>query len=358
MEDLSRNFARHLRLCLDGKQSDLAYLPTDISCLQPESGVNMVQVLVVGGSFLKSHVYQKSGRDLLLVGEHKVSLPKLESAGQLWSLMLDLLVQDCSLIGLNFAYPMEPVIGVMDGRLLRATKEHALSDLIGKRVGLEFWRYLQTRGMSQKVVCCHDTVALALNVEPENRESTLVGIMGTGLNAGLFVSDQIFVNLEAGGFGDFAVGQDVLILDRQLGGSGEQLLEKTLSGAYLYQRYNLQARSKNWLIVDSTLELSKLALGELGGVSEAIEWAAQILYQAGVAWGRLLQAICLVQAERGILVDRVLVEGSLVKQNPLVIAGLESVLATQTDSQHSVSWYGVDLSESRGLAAYLTGGSV
>ncbi|HRN96305.1 MAG TPA: hypothetical protein PLD54_02570, partial [Candidatus Levybacteria bacterium] len=120
----------------------------------------------------------------------------------------------------------------------------------------------------------NDTICLLLSgLMHYSQEELIGGIVGTGVNFALFDHGQA-INIEAGNFDIFTPSQEATILDQMSQRPGEALFEKEVSGAYLFQHYNVQIRgNSNVQPLISTMELAKLSIGS----DESAQRAKKIL---------------------------------------------------------------------------------
>src|SRR5690606_34618047 len=106
---------------------------------------------------------------------------------------------DCSssFLMLNFAYPMEPIKDpdLLDGILMRPTKEHTFEGLIGKKIGISLSHAIAQRCHHPiPVWCVNDVVTLLMSdmaMDSRVNPVDLAGaVVGTGVNMGMFLNDR------------------------------------------------------------------------------------------------------------------------------------------------------------------------
>lgn len=152
--------------------------------------------------------------------------------------------KNIKILALNFAYGLNPILrnGAIDGIKLSVTgKEQKFSGLVNKVVGQEIEYYFfkkKKRGI--KVAVANDTVCLLLSIPRSlNRYFLASGIVGAGTNFAFFLNKNTIVTLESGNFDKFPQTQTGKTIDKNSHQPGRQLFEKEVSGAYLYQHYNI-----------------------------------------------------------------------------------------------------------------------
>jgi hexokinase len=263
LQEIRASLVREFRDSEEGKKTSLVFARHVIQ--RPRGAPQReFHVFVIGGSNMESAVVEASDEGVKISKDVREKLPVLESKNMLFELLCRNL-GDAGVIGLNFAYPLRPLYRdwKLDGSLLRATKEHSLDNLIGKPVGQELEQFIYTHmGKRVDVVTANDTVCLILaGLQMSPATSLAGGVIGTGFNFGFFIDDATVVNLESGNFDKFRQTDTGKEIDRSSDNPGSQLLEKEVSGAYLFNHFNIAenrgANSERPL--HSTRELSDLA---------------------------------------------------------------------------------------------------
>ena len=169
-------------------------------------------------------------------------------------------------LALNFGFPSLPHVinGYLDGRLLQSTKEHAFTELIGELVGKGFTSFVKEKtNRSISVSLANDTICLLLSgLTKYPLQNLAAAIVGTGLNAAIFLDNKTLINLEAGGFDKFPLSRTGKKVDEHSLKKGLYLFEKEISGAYLYQHFNflLSENNINHPPIASTKELHDVAM--------------------------------------------------------------------------------------------------
>lgn len=251
------------------------------------------QVIAIGGSTFHSALATRTPEgELTLSKDQKTNIPQILTKEQLFILIEKYLEPDVEFIGLNFAYPLEPISTgsqLQDCELIKSTKEHHFAGLVGKAVGAELATFIEARTKRSgrerklKVAVANDTVCLNLSGlgEAESPTQVAAGIVGTGSNFSIVITNEQgsheVVNLETGNFTKFNQTESGKFVDAESKDPGEQLLEKELAGGYLYQHFNYY-REKNSLQVNrlsSSADLGKLKFSEIN--SEAGNLAAKLI---------------------------------------------------------------------------------
>lgn len=245
-----------------GKDSSLTFARHTL--YKPEVPENRIHVIVIGGTNLLSAVVSNNNGTLTLESKQKLPLPVLDSEKTLFGIIASCINQlRLQSVAINFAYPLEPVEhnGLLDGKLIRATKEHTMNGLIGEVVGDSFTRYYQkTYNKSLSVSVANDTVCLVLaGLGHSDAEQLAGGVIGTGFNFGFFLDSATVINLESGNFNRFVQSIPGIEIDKSSNNPGRQQWEKEVAGAYLYLHYNYFAKEQGFELIDSTYEMSTLA---------------------------------------------------------------------------------------------------
>jgi len=246
---------------LEGKESSLAMLPTFLEVSDVLPADEPVLVLDAGGTNLRAAVVRFSGEKKPII-ENYAQYPMPGTRGEIGKeeffhglaealLPLLPLVPKGTPIGFCFSYPTE-MAPDLDGRLLKLTKEIAVRDLEGARVGENLFKALRQKGYrgEKKIVVLNDTVATLLAGQAAATErfyDSFIGlILGTGTNTAYMeenhrikkLSDlapgrSMIINVEAGSYAQAPRGELDRELDRELSDPGFYVFEKMISGAYL-----------------------------------------------------------------------------------------------------------------------------
>ena len=205
------------------------------------------QAMSVGGTNFKRALVKKNGRIEIIKLEQFLQPPVFETKEDLLSFIAYHLEERIEKVALNFAFPMEPVFhnNKLEGIFLSGTKEHTFTGLIGENICEEIEKYVYSKLQRRiSVSCANDTVCLLLSGLTLNRKTPelAAGIVGTGLNFGIFLDAQTPINMEAANFNKFTQTYSGKIIDEKSVKPGAYIFEKEIAGAYLYQHYNIQAK--------------------------------------------------------------------------------------------------------------------
>lgn len=257
LKTITNNFFQELINAEKGKNSSLAFIRYPIPKNFFPIKEKAYQEISVGGSIIKSQI----------IVNKKTVRKKVEKINHFFLTKKDLfeiikkhINNKIKLIVLNLAFPLKPILrkNLLDGKLIKTTKEHQLKDLVGKLVGEELEKYFyQKERKNIKTTVVNDVIFLLLKSLEKNLYplSVIAGVVGTGTNFGFFLEETVAINLESGNFDKFQLSKTGLIIDKNSKNPGGQLFEKEVAGAYLYQHYNLITKRN----IQSTQELSQLA---------------------------------------------------------------------------------------------------
>lgn len=307
LEQGTQRLVNELRLAQAGHQTNFSYFQHNLSVHAQLDEKEQIQVLTIGGSSLKSVMVDPQTGLIDTSTFKQAALPLLETKSVFLEMINEYLDTTTTLLVVNFAYPLEPIErnGHIDGKLLRGTKEHSFTDLVGRAVGEAIE---QSADHSLKVVCANDSVCLTLAALMKNpsldRLSLLSMILGTGNNFSMFIEPSVVVNLESGNFTGFGQTPSGKWIDQQTDSPGSQWLEKEVSGAYLYHHFNYYAEHAR---LEVALTDSR-QLNSLAQQSNATgELARQVLCRSAALVGAMLKGFWLYKQHPVTCV----VEGSL-----------------------------------------------
>lgn len=264
---ISDAFAQELQSASVGRPSSLSFITHQLP-KKPLLTKGIVQGIVIGGTN-----YLLSTEKLLADGSRTVIerktgiLPTFATKDILVQFFKDHMDQRADAIGINFAFPIRPVLsptGALDAELIAGTKEHTfigLNEPIGQLAASIFHQYHNKR---IPVSIANDTICLT--VASRERLSGSI-IVGTGFNMALrhtLLGTDVIVNLEAGNFNKFVSFETLDKIDKHSQKPKEMLFEKCVSGKYLFQHFNLLMEVFGLIIppLQTSLELSALANGD------------------------------------------------------------------------------------------------
>lgn len=289
------NFFQELLLASQNKPSSLSFINHQLAPTPLVAEEEVFQVMGIGGSVFKKALVKKHGGSLLILETGEIAQPQFTTEESLFTFIASQLDPQVRILALNFAYPLSPIQtnGILDGTLIRGSKENTFNGLVGKKVGESLSSYFQAQFQRDvRVTTANDTICLLLSGLLQKSPLELAaGIVGTGMNFAVFSDERTAVNLEAGRFNKFESSNAGKKIDEESLNHGEALFEKEISGAYLFKKYNLLAAEKGLASrVRSTLELDE----------KAHEWstaesllAREILSESAQMIGAAVSAICL-----------------------------------------------------------------
>ncbi len=267
-----------------------------------------VQVLVIGGTNLVRSLVKKTESGIEILSSEREKLPVLSSRDVFIDYLAGHISSESEFLAINFAYPLKPFLrdGYLDGILLRGTKEHTFKGMVGEPVGEILSDHVQNKtGREIRVTVANDTVCLVLaGLIDDDPERLSGGVVGTGFNFAYFSDSSTLVNLESGNFNSFKQTDTGKIIDQSSSKPGVHIFEKEISGAYLYQHYNLLASRESYPSVSSTRELAEMADGD----SPHAELARNLIRRSA---SLVAAHICALYELKGLDSITVLIEGSL-----------------------------------------------
>lgn len=279
LKQIRDNFAQELKQAASGKKTSLAFIPNPLPRKAAVKGGETFQVLVIGGSIFETAIGEKRKGKIVISHLQKAPFGTFATENDLFSFIFRFINTHIQVLGLNFAFPVRPVVrkGRLDGIYIgSAEKQHGLVGLRGKLVGKALERYLKQNKRTVIVTIGHDLLYLGLSALQIEQQSRLVcGIVGTGCNFGFFRDSKTLINTEAGRFNKFDQTETGKIIDAQSKSVGKKRFEKEVSGLYLYQHFNLLSSSH--VPLSSTEELSRLASDGNRVAQQLIERSASLV---------------------------------------------------------------------------------
>lgn len=259
------NFAQAL---LQGVSGSLPFIKHNLAPTSLVKEGETFQTLVIGGSFYQKAMMKKVGENIQIISHDQGPQPPFLTESDLMEFIETHIDPAVSIVALNFAYPMTPVQrkGILDGVLQHGSKENTFDGLVGKRVGEAVETYMQgRRGQKIRVSTANDTICLLLSgLIHHEWDSIAAGIVGTGMNFAIFLDEKTTVNLESANFNEFPQSEAGREIDRISASPGDALYEKEVSGAYLYQHFNILAKKRGipFHVIDSSKQLDVLVHDE------------------------------------------------------------------------------------------------
>jgi len=264
LQQVKDNFVSVLKQAASGQQTTLPFIRyhfRQASLVQPG---DTFQSLVIGGSICQTATMKKVG-DQFQIPEHSQELqPSFRSKTDLMKYIATHIHPEVEVIALNFAYPLTPVLrdSLLDGILQSGTKENIFDGLVGTQVGEAIESYMkQIHGRTIRVAVANDVICLLLSGLTSHAWDTIAaGIVGTGMNFAIFLDKNTMVDLESANFNHFPQSETGKEIDRLSVSPGIALYEKEVSGAYLYQHFNILAKKRGILFqtIDSSEQLGAL----------------------------------------------------------------------------------------------------
>lgn len=265
LKNIRDNFVKELTLASQGKKTSLAFIKNPIPQKPLVEDGEIFQVMVIGASILEKALVCKKRNKIIILSKQNEVLPLFKTKKIFFFFFEKHVDPKVKFIGLNFAFPLEPKQrnGVLDGILIRSTKEHQFDGLLNELVGegLENSLVLNSN-RSIKVAVANDAVCLLLaGLQMEKWKKIAGGIIGTGTNLCFFPDKNTVVNLESGNFNKFKNTGTGKRINKQSTEIDAYLFEKEVAGAYLFQHYNflMKPLKLTGQPLCSTQELSKLA---------------------------------------------------------------------------------------------------
>jgi len=267
-QTITKNFTKELIDASSGKKTSLFFIVHQLASTPLVSDKEKFQVLKIGGSILQNALVYQDGAKLVVKSMEEEHLPIFSTGKAFLAFIKAHLRKQVKVLAINFAYPLKPVFenDRLDGVLVTGSKEHAFSGLVGKQVGSTTEKFIKKKFNKQIVVTlANDTICLALSGLLKYPALSLAGgIVGTGMNFAFFLDEKRLVNLESGNFNKFTLSETVKTIDAKSLSPKAYLFEKEVTGAYLFQHYNLLTKGEHPALV-STHGLDKVARVEVAG---------------------------------------------------------------------------------------------
>lgn len=257
---IRNNFFKELKAASMEKKNSLIFIKNSLPPLTLRKNKEIFQLMIFGGKVFKTALVKKMNKKLIIINQSFLHLPLFKTKEDFFSFFLSQLKKNVSLLVVNFAYPLLPKLrnGFLDGCLLQPTKEHQFSGLVGKFIGKELENFIfKKKKRKIRISLVNDVIFLLLaGLKKFHYPETLAaGIVGTGTNFSFFLNEKTAVNLESGNFNRLPQSKTGKISDFKSNNPGQQIFEKEVAGAYLFQHYN-HLTKKN---ISSTFILTKLA---------------------------------------------------------------------------------------------------
>ncbi len=265
LAQIAGDFYCEIKSSAEGKNTSLPFIINPLHKNDGSMAQDTFQAMVIGGSYFQSVNVDLKNSEFIFRSKTELIQPAFHTKEDFLTFVDQNLDKNIRVLAMNFAYPVEPLLRKdrIDGILKTGTKEQEFTGLIHKKVGKTIEEYIKIKhNRTIKVLAANDAVCLLLaGLDISERSKLAGGIIGTGLNFSFFLDDKRIVNLEAGNFDKFPISEEALILDAVSSSPGTGLLEKEVSGRYLFELYNLITRREGSAAdrIVSTKELSVIA---------------------------------------------------------------------------------------------------
>lgn len=350
---MSDSILSEVQLASESKDSSLRYLKNPILANKKLTDYTAPEFLVVGGSILQyGPITEGSNYDDF----EEVEFQKLTCKQDFLELVSTAISPTADVLCINFSFPSEPLVrdDKLDMKFLQATKGHQLDDLLGENIGEEIEKHLlKTRNQKIDVNLAHDLTCLIANIYGQSDPDFIIGgVVGTGFNFG-FIENGEVINLECACFDKFEATAEGKELDSSSIAPGESMLEKHISGNYLYQHYNIWAKEVGYPKLESTKDLYEIISF---GSDQEVQKAKRLFEQSAAFTACNIKAIIdykLQGKEREELQEFSLVmEGSIYKRNKYFRSYLSSYLEMlNEDDYFSVRFITKNKSQIKGAIA-------
>ena len=248
-QQLVQSFVTELGQAADGQSTSLPFIRHALPDKTIVNAGQTFQVIVAGGSYFQKATIRKTDGQLEILQADEGAQPVFSTKEILFDFLASHLDPTISVLALNFAYPMEPVTrgDILDGKLVRGTKENNFDGLIGEAVGEAFEIYMKEKhDRTLKVACANDTICLLMSgLIKKDANQIAAGIVGTGLNFAIFLDEHTVVNLESSNFDKFEQSESGKAIDAKSLHPGTSIYEKEVAGAYMHQHMNYLIEKRN-----------------------------------------------------------------------------------------------------------------
>ncbi len=256
---------KHVQAVLDelhraerGEKSSYPYLRNQLPNHHLVKPGDIFQVIALGGTVTRTALIRLDSDGVTFLARSESPQPPFYDSKTFFQFLRTKIVQDISLISLNFAYPLSPTLrdDRLDGVLVSGMKENTFNGLVGKPIG----EMIEKEFPSHKVVVANDTICTLLaGLHVYEPDILACGVVGTGVNFAFFTSQHEAINLEAANFTGASQSEEGHEIDRLSSRPGSALFEKETSGAYLYQHFNLKVKKLglNFPPIATTLEMKQ-----------------------------------------------------------------------------------------------------
>ena len=196
------NIAYESYLKKQPNKTNIPFLVNKIPNILPISVAKQAGIIVLGGTFGQTAICSKE-KDKVSIEliRTAIPLPLFTTLDQLVTFIFDNFVNLPNELIINTAYPIKQIFrkDKLDGILIRTGKTFMIKSLINKFLGEELENaFLQKYGRYIDITIANDGLALLLAGKNHIRTNQLAfGIIGTGINFGFFLKENIAVILES-----------------------------------------------------------------------------------------------------------------------------------------------------------------
>ncbi|MBI4004881.1 hypothetical protein HY358_01960 [Candidatus Roizmanbacteria bacterium] len=242
LRQIAENFQKELEDSSRGKQTSISFIRNKIGGPQSLQEREVFEVLVIGGRVYKKALFRKENDIVTILSKERGMQPIFKTKEDLFAFLTGKVHADIAILALNFAYPLK-----QHGTLVSGSKENTFQGLVGKSIEKSIRDHFKSK--RKKVIhvsVANDTICLLLAgllKKPWNQLAC--GIVGAGLNFALFLDQHTAINLEAANFNKFPQTEEGKLVDASSSYPGKALIEKEVSGAYLYRHFNEIVKRKD-----------------------------------------------------------------------------------------------------------------
>lgn len=265
LQTIQEKFLEELKDAEAGKDVSLSYIRHEIPKTSLVKDGETFQVIVIGGSVFKKALFKKEHNTIILVDRVEMPQPQFLTKEDFLKVVHAELDPNVRHVALNFAYPMTPVFehGKLDGILIRGVKENTFTGLVGQKVGESIEEYMENEYQRKvSISVANDAICLLLSGRTQFSSTNIAGgIVGTGMNFALFHNENTLINLEAANFNNFTQTDAGAYVDKHSASPGASILEKEISGGYLFKQFNyiIEKEAIDHSLLTSTADLDLMA---------------------------------------------------------------------------------------------------
>lgn len=247
-----------------GQNSSLLFIRHHVTTTPLVKSGDIIQVLVIGGTNFQKALIQKVDNQARIISHEQELQPQFATKADLMTFLATHIDPNVEVVAINFAYPLTPSLrnGMLEGTLESGSKENTFDGLVGESMGEEIETHMKhVHKRTIRVAVGNDVICLLLSGLNHHRwDAIAAGIVGTGLNLAMFLDKDTCVNIESANFNHFPQSETGKEIDRLSASPGTALYEKEVSGAYLYQYFNILAKKQDLPIqnINSSEQLNLL----------------------------------------------------------------------------------------------------